>query len=213
MEPSGRPAMRRAQALANLVAPGGVYGYDLEVHVGLERHLRHQQREEVCGELLREHDISLSTGQESLLAARFVEHLEALHWKRAPQLAEAMREDGGYPMNIDATGEDGRGTTFVVYNSWRHWALGAWKISTERADLVLPRLQQTVQAFGKADKRNRRRHYDQCRRRISVETATRQLPGSSQPVSGQCGVLTTTTAASLCSSNNMSPPGNRFVEI
>lgn len=147
-EPSGKKTINRSRTLASQVAAGAVYGYDVEVHVGLARHLGHDQRQEVCGRLFGEQRISLSTGQESLLAARFVEHLEALHWKRAPQLAEAMRKDGGYPMHIDATGEDGRGTTFVVYNAWRHWALGAWKISTERADLVLPRLQQTAQTFG-----------------------------------------------------------------
>lgn len=147
--PSGRRIILRSPDLACLVPPGGVYGYDLEVQVGLQRHLRHRQREEVCAELIREQDIPLSTGQESLLAARFIRHLEALHWKRAPQLAEAMREDGGYPLHVDATGEDGRGTLLVVYNAWRHWALGAWKISTERADLVLPRLRQTARAFGR----------------------------------------------------------------
>lgn len=147
--PSGRRVLLRSRDLARLVPPGGVYGYDLEVHVGLERHLRHHQRQEVCGSLLNESGISISTGQESLLAARFIGHLEALHWKRAPQFAEAMRKDGGYPMHVDATGEDGRGTTLVVYNGWRQWALGAWKISTERADLVLPRLRQTAQAFGR----------------------------------------------------------------
>ena len=148
-EPSGKQTIVRSQTLARQVAPGAVYGYDVEVHVGLARHLGHDQRQEVCGGLLGRHDIALSTGEESRLAARFVRHLEALHWKRAPQLAEAMRADGGYPMHIDATGEDGRGTTLVVYNAWRQWALGAWKISTERADLVLPRLLQTAQAFGR----------------------------------------------------------------
>ncbi|HBL19002.1 MAG TPA: hypothetical protein DD417_20140 [Elusimicrobia bacterium] len=143
--PSGRRVLLRSQALARLAPPGSVYGYDLEVRVGRERHFRHRQREEVRADLLGEKGIALSTGQESLLAARFLRHLEALHWKRAPQLAEAMRNDGGYPMCIDATGEDGRGTTLVVYNPWRQWVLGAWKISTERADLVLPRLRQTVQ--------------------------------------------------------------------
>jgi len=147
-EPSGKRTILRSQSLASQVAPGAVYGYDLEVHVGLARHLRHHQRQEVCGDLLSQREISISTGQESLLAARFVEHLEALHWKRAPQLAAAMRKDGGYPMHIDATGEDGRGTTFVVYNGWRQWVLGAWKLSTERADLVLPRLRQVAHDFG-----------------------------------------------------------------
>ena len=147
-EASGQRSLQRSQALAQQVAPGAVYGYDLEVHVGRERFLHHRQREEIRQGLLENNRISLSSGQVSLLAARFIEHLEALHWKRAPQLAAAMRKDGGYPMHIDATGEDGRGTTLVVYNGWRGWALGAWKVSTERSELVLPRLLQVAHAFG-----------------------------------------------------------------
>lgn len=147
-EASGKKTLARSQALARLAPPGGVYGYDLEFHVGLRRFRDRRQREEVCAELLDKRGIALSTGEESKLAARFIEHLEALHWKRAPQLAQALRSDGGYLMNIDATGEDGRGTTFVAYDSWRHWVLGAWKLSTERTDLVLPRIRQVAQAFG-----------------------------------------------------------------
>lgn len=147
-EPSGARTVLRSQSLARQVAPGAVYGYDLETHVGLERYLHHRQREEIRRELLERHRISLSSGQISILAARFVEHLEALHDKRAPQLAQAMRGDGGYPMHVDATGEDGRGTTLVIYNGWRQWVLGAWKLSTERAELVLPRMRQVVEAFG-----------------------------------------------------------------
>jgi hypothetical protein len=147
-EVSGARTLLRSQSLASQVAPGAVYGYDLEAHIGLERYLHHRQREEIRRELLEKHRISLSSGQVSILAARFVEHLEALHEKRAPELARAMQEDGGYPMHVDATGEDGRGTTLVVYNGWRQWVLGAWKLSTERADLVLPRMRQVARAFG-----------------------------------------------------------------
>jgi hypothetical protein len=51
-------------------------------------------------------------------------------------------------MHIDATGEHGRGTLFVVMAGWRRWVLGSWKIATERADLLSPRLQETVRLFG-----------------------------------------------------------------
>jgi len=34
-------------------------------------------------------------------------------------LKEVISKDGGYPMHIDATCEDGRGTTLVVYAGWR----------------------------------------------------------------------------------------------
>ena len=51
-------------------------------------------------------------------------------------------------MHVDATGEDGRGTLLLVMAGWRQWVLGAWKISTERVELILPCLLETVRRFG-----------------------------------------------------------------
>ncbi len=51
-------------------------------------------------------------------------------------------------MHVDATGENGRGTLLVVMAGWKKWALGSWKIATERSDLILPCLRDTVRRFG-----------------------------------------------------------------
>jgi hypothetical protein len=51
-------------------------------------------------------------------------------------------------MHVDATGENGRGTLFVVMAGWKKWVLGSWKIATERSELILACLQDTVQRFG-----------------------------------------------------------------
>jgi hypothetical protein len=145
---SGHPLLLRCEALARIVPPGGNYGYDVEVAIGRARYIDHSQREENSERLLERHGISPSGGEVSDLGKRFLDHLEALHQKRAPFLKAAMRKDGGYVLNIDATGEDGRGTTFVAYDSWHKWVLGAWKISTENADLISPCLDQVVANFG-----------------------------------------------------------------
>ena len=146
--PSGELITRRSEALARHVAPGAVYGYDIEVHVGLERFLRHRQREEIRSSLKEHYGLRLSSGQISKLAKRFLHHLEKLHASRAPAIREALAHDGGYPLHIDATGEDGRGTLFVAYAGWRGWVLDAWKLTTERADQVLPCLRVVVARFG-----------------------------------------------------------------
>jgi len=145
---SGRLVTARSAALLLKVSSGKVYGYDLEVHVGIERFLRHRQREEIRSELAQRHGIDLSSGQVSELAARFLEHLEALHASRAPELRAAMDRDGGYPLHIDATGEDGRGTMLVAFAGWRRWVLGAWKLPTERAEFILPAIQSIAASFG-----------------------------------------------------------------
>lgn len=146
--PSGELVTERSEALSLKVSPGKVYGYDVEVHVGIERFLRHRQREEIRGELAQRHGISLASGQVSELAVRFLEHLEGLHASRAPELRAAMDRDGGYPLHIDATGEDGRGTMLVAFAGWRRWVLGAWKLPTERAEFILPAIQSIAASFG-----------------------------------------------------------------
>ena len=148
LQPSGKLATRRSAELARKVPPCAVFGYDLEVLVGLARFVRHRQREEIRDELKSRYAISLSSGEVSHLAGRFLDDLEQLHRLRAPQLRQAIEQDGGYPMHIDATGEDGRGTLFATYAGSRRWVLGSWKIATERAELILPCLNETVSLFG-----------------------------------------------------------------
>ena len=146
--PSGQLVTLGSEALAQQVASGAVYGYDLEVYVGMKRFLHYRQREEIRADVHEKHGILLSTGEISNLARRFLDHLEELHTRHAPEIRAALAQDGGYPLHIDATGEDGQGTLLVAYAGWRRWVLGSWKLTTERADQVLPSLQEIVANFG-----------------------------------------------------------------
>jgi len=145
---SGALVARRASCLAEALMPGCVVGYDAMVFVGLARFLRHQQREELRATLLKDCGLSISTGEVSALVRRFARYLGRLHRARCAGLRTALEQDGGWPLHVDATGEAGRGTLLVAMAGWRGWVLGAWKISTERADLVLPCLRETVRRFG-----------------------------------------------------------------
>lgn len=137
-----------AGSLTQHLPPSSVVGYDVMVRVGLERFLKHRQRHEICSTIENEEGIRISTGEVSELSRRFVHYLARLHYARADRLKAALESDGGWPMHVDATGEDGRGTLLLVMAGWRQWVLGAWKISTERADLILPCLRETVHNFG-----------------------------------------------------------------
>lgn len=145
--PNGDTVIVRSEKLAELAPPGANFGYDIEVFVGKERFLNHAQREEIQ-EKLQASNIDISTGTISALSHRFLAHLEELHYHNAPKLRVAMEADGGYPMHIDATTEDGKGTTFAIYSGWRRWVLGSWKIPTERADYIEPHIQAIVDIFG-----------------------------------------------------------------
>jgi hypothetical protein len=145
--PSGALVTARSGDVSRLVPSGGVFGYDVEVFVGLERFVHHRQREEIIAELAKK-GVTLSSGEVSALALRFLRHLADLHTSRLPALREAIERDGGYPLHFDATGEDGRGTLLVAYDGWREWVLGAWKLPTERADQITPHLVDVAEEFG-----------------------------------------------------------------
>ncbi len=146
--PSDAHVTRRAACLCEALMPGSNYGYDVMVLVGQQRYQCHRQREEIQSVLRDDHGITISTGEVSELSLRFTAYMARLHRARSGLLAAALAADGGWPMHLDATGEAGRGTLLVVMAGWRRWVLGAWKISTERADLVLPCLREAVRCFG-----------------------------------------------------------------
>jgi len=145
---AGKLATRRPSSLAELLPPRSVIGYDVMVHVGFERFVHHRQRAEISAVLEADYGIALSSGEISELGRRFLIYLETLHRTAAPALKAALQADGGWPLHVDASGEDGRGTLLVAFAGWRRWVLGAWKIPTERADAILPRLQDVVSLFG-----------------------------------------------------------------
>ena len=140
-------AARHSTDLSAVFPARATFGYDVIVRVGLDRFVHYRQRHEIRAALAAE-GVEVSEAQISLLGRKFLSYLEALHRARAPALRAALAADGGWPMHVDATGEDGRGTLLVVYAGWRRWVLGAWKVPTERADAILPRLRQTADRFG-----------------------------------------------------------------
>jgi hypothetical protein len=144
---SGALVTRRAPSLREALMPSSIFGYDVMVFVGEQRFLHHRQREEIQTDLLKA-GISISTGRVSALARCFARYLARLHRARSGALKAALDADGGWPLHVDATGEAGRGTLLVVMAGWRRWVLGAWKISTERTELILPPLRQMVHRFG-----------------------------------------------------------------
>lgn len=108
-----------SSSLAQLLVPHCTVGYDVPVSVGCQRFLHYRQREEIRTDLEKRYGIVLSTGEISALGRRFLVYLEVLHQKQAPALRAALEADGGRPLHIDATGEDGRGTLVTAWASWR----------------------------------------------------------------------------------------------
>jgi hypothetical protein len=146
--PSRALVTRRAASLSQRLLPRSMMGYDVLSFVGSQRFLEHRRRDEIAEALREGYGLDLSSGEVSRLAQLFLNYLERLHDVRAEALRAALASDGGWPMHLDATGEDGRGTLLVVLAGWRQWVLGAWKIPTERADAIGPHLNAVVSRFG-----------------------------------------------------------------
>jgi hypothetical protein len=144
----GSPVTRRSEIISRIVPKGANIGYDVEVHVGVQRYIHYRQREEIQEELQKDYDIEISTGKISDLTRSFLKHFKLLHESRSDDLRKALEQDGGYPLNIDATGENGAGTLFVAIAGWRKWVLGAWRLTTECAQQISPCLEEIKENFG-----------------------------------------------------------------
>lgn len=146
--PSGKLATRRANSVSQCIMPNSITGYDLMVSVGRKRYLDRQQREDIRSELRENYAIEISCGEVTRLEKCFLDYLTRLHYSRADLLKAALYNEGGWPMHVDATGEHGQGTLFVVMAGWKKWVLGSWKIATEHSELILPCLRDIVRRFG-----------------------------------------------------------------
>jgi hypothetical protein len=135
-----------SNALLEMAPPGQRYGWDLIVHVGMARHLRGLQREEIQVELRQTHDIEVSQATISNLCDRFLVGFGELHEQRAAALREAMKD--GYWLHMDATCDLGRGGLFVCLDGWRKWVLLAARIPAENAAALSPLVQKVVEQFG-----------------------------------------------------------------
>ena len=137
----------RSETLSILVKSGRNIGYDVECYIGRRMFIDNMQATETHDELLK-HGLEISLSEVSLLADRFLDHLEGVHLDSAEQLRAAMIKTGGYVAHIDATCEKGRGCTFVVLSGWNGWALIAGRVDTEHHELITPFLQQAIDTFG-----------------------------------------------------------------
>ena len=147
--PSGVWATRRPKVVTESLIPGHQSGYDVMVYVGRHRFSCYWQRAEIL-EGLEKQGIDIALGTASGLIKKYPRYLRMLHDDETviTKIRRVLEADGGYWIHIDATCENGRGTTFAIYVGKRHWILEAGKIPTENAEEILPYLRRVVARYG-----------------------------------------------------------------
>jgi hypothetical protein len=136
---------RPARALQDLVPKGGLYGYDLIAHVGLQTYVKGRALQDVAEELKHLH-IPFSSLHDT--QQKFLFYLGHLHRQRAGLLRDYLQKRGGAAWLIDTTLEPGTPAYFGVQEAEENLVLGSWKIATENADEMIPCLKQASELFG-----------------------------------------------------------------
>ena len=136
-----------SQELARLVPPGCNFGYDLLVHVGQALFLRHRRSQEISDELAAQ-NVRISPSEVEYLAKKFIVYLAMAHRQAAPAIQQAMHVNGGYILHLDATCDGKEPLLMSSLDSISEIVLGNVKLPSEKAETIIPFLEQIKRLFG-----------------------------------------------------------------
>jgi len=139
--------------LAQLVAPGCRYGYDVVAHVGVESFLFGHRLQGIHQDLEADEpriDIPISSLDEQ--RRRFLYHLGQVHRHAAPALRKPLSQDGSRTWLIDGTLEPGTPVFFGVQDADSAILNGCWKIPTENANAMADCLREMAHDHGPPDR-------------------------------------------------------------
>jgi len=137
----------QSDQLAKLVACGANFGYDILVYVGKALFLRHRRSREISAEL-QATNIRISPSEVELLARKFIVYLAIAHRQCSGRIKQVMRRQGGYIFHLDGTCE-GKGPFLVSgLDSLTEIVLGNVKLPSEKAETIIPFLEEIKQLFG-----------------------------------------------------------------
>jgi hypothetical protein len=133
--------------LARLVPSGCNFGYDILVHVGQALFLRHRRSQEISDELAAQ-NVRISPSEVEYLARKFIVYLAIAHRQAAPAIKRAMRANGGYILHLDATCDGNEPFLMSSLDSISQIVLGNVKLPSEKAETIIPFLEQIKRLFG-----------------------------------------------------------------
>lgn len=136
-----------SQSLRRLVAKHCNVAWDVVVFVGKSLFQRHRTTEQVRRDLQTRH-VTLSPSEIEYLGRKFITYLAFGHRQATPHIEQAMRQNGGYILHLDATHEADAPALMTGMDGLSRFVLGNIKIPSEHADSIVPFLQQLKCDYG-----------------------------------------------------------------
>jgi hypothetical protein len=133
--------------LTKLVPDHCTFGYDVMVYTGKALFLRHRNTKEIIDELANQ-NILISAGEIDYLGKKFIAYLAVAHRQCAERIKSAMQLKGGYVLHLDSTCQDKDPLLMTGLDSIMEIVLGNVKLPSEKAEKIIPFLQQIISRFG-----------------------------------------------------------------
>jgi len=147
------PVIERSVLLADTVAPGGRYAFDLISHVGVESYLCGRSLQDIRQELIDRTptlDIPISSLWDQ--QQKFLFYLGHLHAQAAPLLRQYLAEHGPVTWLVDGTTEPGTPVFLGIKDAVHGISLASWKIPSENTEDIAACLQQAAERYGRPDR-------------------------------------------------------------
>ncbi len=146
------PVIQHSRLLADTVAHGGRYAFDLISYVGVESYIRGRSLKDIRRELI-EHTPTLAIPMSSLWdqQQRFLFYLGHLHKNTTTRLRQHLEEHRPVTWLVDGTFEPGTPVFLGIKEADHGIMLAGWKIPSENAADVARCLQQTAACYGVPD--------------------------------------------------------------
>lgn len=123
------------------------FGYDVIVYVGYALFIHCWNDQEIIKELA-EKNISISDREISFLGKKFVTYLAMAHRESQQRIRRAMMVRGGYILHLDGTCEGDSPHLCSGLDGISELVLDNVKLPSEKAELLIPFLQQIKQQYG-----------------------------------------------------------------
>lgn len=123
------------------------YAYDVLIYCGKALFFYNRNVAEIVTDLKRK-NILISHSEVSFLAQKFIIYLAILHEDSRKKLRKYMNSKGGYILHIDGTSEGSSPHLISALDEISSIVLDNIKISTEKADKMIPMLQNIKNTFG-----------------------------------------------------------------